>query len=196
MAQYSFAQNIAGSPHDFSSTGWADGQICNACHTPHEAKTAIADAPLWNHEPTLATFTPYSSGTLTATDVAQPDGTSKLCLSCHDGTIAVDNFGGVTTGTNFVTTPFSNDLSNDHPISFVYNDALAALDGGLNDATSTPASLSGTIEAELLFGATGSATLECASCHDVHDAAGLGALGFLLRVDNTASALCLTCHNK
>jgi predicted CXXCH cytochrome family protein len=58
----------------------------------------------------------------------------------------------------------------------------------LFDPTTTPSGLGGTIDADMLF----TAKVECASCHDVHDS------GFpsLLVMDNAASALCLTCHDK
>jgi hypothetical protein len=49
---------------------------------------------------TQGTFTPFTSATLDAI-VGDPDGVSKLCLSCHDGVTAVDSFAG-TTGTIFV----------------------------------------------------------------------------------------------
>ncbi|MCP4665925.1 MAG: cytochrome C, partial [Deltaproteobacteria bacterium] len=91
---------IAGSAHDFSTQPWMaahNGQICLPCHTPHNADTSVTDGPLWNHQvTTVATYTLYTSSTFEATDSGQPDGRSKLCLSCHDGTVAVDSFGGVT----------------------------------------------------------------------------------------------------
>ncbi len=184
---------ITGSAHDFSGKGWnPSGEICVVCHTPHNAQTAV---PLWNHETTTASFTLYgNSATLDATDVSQPAGVSKLCLSCHDGTVAVDNFGGTTTGTKFVTGGklLGTDLSNDHPISFTYNDALATTDGALHPPTTSASGLGGNIDADMLFG-TASDKLECASCHDVHNAANIGKL---LRVSNASSALCLTCHAK
>lgn len=77
---------IAGSDHDFSGEGWAGGQICIVCHTPHNSDVSVADAPLWNHEVSTALYTLYSSPTLDAT-VNQPSGASKLCLSCHDGSL-------------------------------------------------------------------------------------------------------------
>ena len=47
-----------------------------------------------------------------------------------------------------------------------------------------------------LFGESGAATVECASCHREHGNAPAGASGnFYLRVDNTGSALCITCHS-
>lgn len=189
-----FGQGIANSAHDFSGQGWGTTEICEPCHTPHNADITVSDAPLWNHEVTTATFTLYSSSTLDAT-INQPEKSSKLCLSCHDGTVALDNFGGNTTGTNFIDSEhlIGTDLSNDHPVSFTYNAALSTADGGLFDPSTEITVLGGTIEADLLFGATGNASLECASCHDVHNGSGLEDL---LRIDNDASAFCLTCHDK
>lgn len=185
------AQSIVGSAHDFSGESWnTTGEICIVCHTPHHANTTVTDAPLWNHEVTQATFTPYSSATLDAS-VGQPEGVSKLCLSCHDGTVAVDNFGGQTNGTEYVTGEdlIGTDLSDDHPISFTYDAALASADGGLYDPTTTNSGLGSTIDEDMLF----NHKLECASCHDVHNSTGLE---HLLVKSNDQSALCLTCHNK
>ena len=88
---------ITNSDHDFTGEGWADSEICKPCHVPHNAVTGLI-APLWNHEVTTATYTLYSSSTLDSS-VGQPEGRSKLCLSCHDGTVAIDNFGGFAGGT-------------------------------------------------------------------------------------------------
>ena len=182
---------ITGSEHDFSGQGWGTTEICQPCHTPHNASTALP-VVLWNHAVTSAVYTLYSSPTMNAT-TGQPGGVSKACLSCHDGTVALDSFGG-STGTTFIsgTANFGTDLSNDHPVSFAYNNALATADGGLHPPTTTSSGLGGTISADMLFGAT-SDQVECASCHDVHNAANLQSL---LLKPNTGSALCLTCHNK
>ncbi len=187
---FGFSQ-ITGSAHDFSGDAWnTTGQICIVCHTPHNADLTVATAPLWNHEVTaVAAYTLYSSATLDAT-VGQPGNESKLCLSCHDGTVALENFGGTTTGTNFITgsTLVGTDISDDHPISFVYDAALATTDGGLHDPTTTNSGLGGTISSDMLF----ASRMECASCHDVHD----NINGMFLRINNAGSALCLTCHDK
>jgi predicted CXXCH cytochrome family protein len=180
---------ISGSAHDFSANGWANQQICLPCHTPHNADLTVADSPLWNHAVTTATFQIYASGTLDAT-VAQPAGASKLCLSCHDGSVAVDSFGGAT-GTTLVTggALVGTDLRNDHPISFTYDATLATTDGGLHDPATTNSGLGGTISHDMLQGGR----MECSSCHDVHNQYNQS---FLLLKSNNASALCLTCHNK
>jgi predicted CXXCH cytochrome family protein len=193
FAQYVNAQNIKNSAHDFSAKTWnTSGEICKVCHTPHDGNTTIPGAPLWNHAlSTVSNYQVYTSSTLTATDVGQPDGSSKLCLSCHDGTVALENFGGVTSGTNFMTGAalVGTNLSNDHPVSFTYNTALAGNDPGLFDPATHTGIGTGTIQATMLF----SNKMQCASCHDVHNSYGLD--GLLVKT-NAASALCLTCHNK
>jgi predicted CXXCH cytochrome family protein len=175
---------ISGTPHDLSGRGWGTNEICNFCHTPHNAKTPQL-APLWNHGSTaVASYTLYSSTTLNAV-IGQPTGNSKACLSCHDGTVALDTY-GTRTGTNMITgtANVGTDLSNDHPISFTYDAALATADGGLV----TPGSTSYVVTGIPLY----SSKVECASCHAVHD----NTQGNFLRVSNAASALCLKCHAK
>jgi predicted CXXCH cytochrome family protein len=137
----------------------------------------------------------YDSVTMTADMTGlQPNGVSKLCLSCHDGTVSLDSFGTATGGINFITGTalFGTDLSNDHPISFTYDAALALADLGLNDPTTAPSGIVAEIDDDMLFGVLND-QLECASCHDPHNGAGVAPM---LLKDNAASALCTTCHNK
>lgn len=175
---------ITGTKHDFKAQTWSGGQICIVCHTPHNALSTLV--PLWNHATTAtASFTLYASNTLNATP-GQPGGVSKACLSCHDGTVALANFGGATGGATFVTgsANLGTDLSNDHPFSFTYDGPLASADGGLV----TPAGLSSVVPGIPLY--TGK--LECASCHNVHSNMNAP----FLRASNSGSALCLKCHIK
>jgi predicted CXXCH cytochrome family protein len=194
LVSFGYAQTIVGSGHDFKNKSWnaATGEVCIVCHTPHNANTTVADAPLWNHQlSAVASYTMYSSGTMQSV-AGQPDGSSKLCLSCHDGTVAMDNFGGKTNGStaNVMTgsTVLGTSLSNDHPISITYDAALATADGGLNDPSVT-SGLGGSIAAKMLV----SGKMQCSSCHDVHNGAGVA---HLLLKSNAGSALCLTCHKK
>ena len=189
LAGFTYGQGIVGTGHDFSAETWSGGEICIVCHTPHNAGSSVANAPLWNHAETVAAYTLYSTTTLNAT-VEQPDGISKLCLSCHDGTVALDSFGGATGGTNITGDALmGTDLSNDHPISFTYNTALATADGELFDPSIATTSLGGTIDNDLLS----VGQMECSSCHDVHNS---NDNDYLLVIANTGSALCLTCHDK
>lgn len=195
---------IENSVHDLRTELGID-EICVVCHTPHNAVDPAANsldyAPLWNHEASSATYSLYGSSTLDHTP-GQPDGSSKLCLSCHDGSVAVDNYGGVTTGTIFVDDAifdgppgdavgtgrdFGTNLDNDHPISFAY-DPVAAIDPEINPSTD-PTPIGGTIATRLLV----DGKVQCSSCHDVHDVDGNA---HLLTITNSGSSLCLTCHAK
>ena len=190
------APGIVGTPHDMSANGWvadADmtgtGEICIVCHTPHNADTSNG-RPLWNHDVTVATHTPYTSPTLDADTSSGPTGVSILCLSCHDGTVAIDAFGDnlaiLGPMSPAVSAMLGTDLSNDHPVSFDY-DAAAALDGGLNPSGDADGSALAPVR--LYAG-----EVQCASCHEPHNRYGIP---FYLRVDNSnQSALCLTCHDK
>jgi predicted CXXCH cytochrome family protein len=187
FATASQGQGITGSKHDFSSASWnGSGQICKPCHTPHDAMTGLE--PLWNHALSTATYTTYSSATMNAT-VGTPDGSSKLCLSCHDGTVALENFSGRTNGTNMLsgTDNLGTALSNDHPVSFTYDGSLATADGGLKTPTSTSFVDAGSTVP--LF----NGKMQCATCHDVHNSQNISKL---LVKSNASSALCLSCHNK
>ena len=188
-----------------SARGYSNGEICVVCHTPHNADTSVTAAPLWNHELTAVTFAMYSSPTLDATQDAQPGGSSKLCLSCHDGVTAIDSFGG-NTGSIIMSGSAAigsgSNLTDDHPISILYDLALSSRDPDLynpdvqtvivgegGDKTRT-----GTIT-ELM---TPDGKVQCSSCHDVHNnfvGPGINDQP-LLRVSKAGSKLCLTCHNK
>lgn len=183
------AGGVEGGPHDFSggAYGGSGVDVCGACHVAHGTVTS-QQTPLWDHELTTATHTLYASSTLDATP-GQPQGISLICLSCHDGTVAVDSYGG-TVGTTYIDPQFDlgTDLTNDHPISFVYDANLASADSGLHDPETTSSGIYGSIRTDLLYE---NSTMECGSCHNVH-----GTSPGLLRKDNSGSALCLTCHKK
>ncbi len=193
------------SHHDFSGSSWSGNEICRPCHTPHNANLEIQDSPLWNHENTTAVFQVYTSSTFDATP-GQPAGKTKLCLSCHDGTVAIDNFGGNSGGTRFIGVGLiGTDLQKHHPVSITYDANLASIDGGLYDPTTTLSGLGGTIAEDMLDGGK----LECTSCHDVHVSRNTqGCTGchnmhgpivtrtLSLLKSNDNSALCLTCHRK
>ncbi len=182
---------ITNSLHDFSGELWSGGTICLPCHTTHDGQTGFV-APLWNHEITTQTFTMYTSDTLDGSVLVQPADVSKACLSCHDGTVALENFGGSTGGTNFVTggALIGTDLSNDHPISVTYSPGSGAgMDSELNP---TNAAYADATIADYLF----AGRVECATCHDVHNGGAVGLNPKLLVEDPEGSAICLACHAK
>ncbi len=184
---------ITGTPHDLSTKGWGTTELCKFCHTPHLAQ-AVQGAPLWNHQTTAASYTMYSSATFQgAVTQTQPGPTSKLCLSCHDGTVAVDSFansGTLRAGSVFMTSTnrvgSGNSLTSDHPIAFTYNAALVAADTHLVSPAST--NWVDAASSIPLYGGK----MECASCHATHD----NTYAKFLRISNAGSALCLKCHLK
>jgi cytochrome c553 len=64
--------------------------VCVYCHTPHGASGTV-DAPLWNRTVNdVGVYTLYTSNSIT--QIVEPPGPNSLtCLSCHDGTIAIDS---------------------------------------------------------------------------------------------------------
>jgi len=178
--------------HNLSTTGPGPvkastvTEVCVFCHTPHNASPA---APLWNQ--TLSsgvTYQPYTSTTLQAA-VGLPTGSSKLCLSCHDGTVALGstamqgrialqgvNAAGQLTGASVI----GPNLTTSHPVSFVplpASDLVTPPPGG-------PVRLDETGQ------------IQCRTCHDPHQMDTDTTTKKFLVVNNAASGLCLTCHNK
>ena len=183
----SWSAGIAGSKHDFSGSGWGSGEICIFCHTPHNATKSAANSPLWNHQVSSATYTLYSSATLRQTPVP-PRGPSKLCLSCHDGTIAIESFGG-SVGAHFVSgrANLGTDLANDHPVSIYWNHQTMA--GGAPSCANCH-NFHGPLAYNLPFF---DRYLECATCHEPHNN---GPETKMLRKALSRSAICLHCHGK
>jgi predicted CXXCH cytochrome family protein len=162
---------------------------CAGCHTMHNAGPNdvaydAVEVPLWKGvlAPTSG-FIPYSSPTLNAGDVGQPDGDSLMCLSCHDGTTQDTGDTNITGVDNL-----GRDLRDDHPISFVYSDTQP-VDADLKDPTITSSTLGSTVSVDML---DGSSKIQCTTCHDVHEQHNLMAL----RVGNAQGQLCRLCHSK
>ena len=101
FAAGSAVAGIANTKHNLGAEGTgtnktaATGEICVFCHTPHGADTGEGVAvPLWNK--TLSdplVYTTYDDlGTSTYDSAQAKVGSVTLaCLTCHDGTQAIDN---------------------------------------------------------------------------------------------------------
>jgi hypothetical protein len=221
---------LIGSSHDFTSSGGAGNYStmgmatftwggetntyqnpCQVCHIPHKAAAfSAARAPLWNHSTATNAATRYvtydqaGSAHFNALGLgAVTLGSSMACLSCHDGSIAINQSygkasfngnGGVGTNVpNFAieTVGGSTDLTHMHPIGVSYSQAKLADP----DLAATPALGAGTTFARMLKGPQ--QTVECASCHDIHQTICQSAIvSHSLIVDLNNGALCLTCHIK
>jgi len=195
-AQTNSKASIINTKHDFRAASSANirsvsgTDACVFCHTPHNANTG---SYLWNHQLSTRDFPVYSSSTLQSTVTSiSPQDTSKLCLSCHDGTIALGdtvNDGSIAfaqgNGYALPATAASNlagdqTFANDHPFGFI------PYVGG---ETKNPPAL----DAVRL---DKSGKIQCVSCHDPHrEDADPTTRKFLVK-SNQMSALCTTCHQK
>ena len=202
-----------------NETAWnTTGEICKVCHIPHrdssvDTANAWAEGALWNHKVTTQNFTPYDDtglyGTITFAANNLPQGSSKLCLSCHDGVTGVDAFDSTivsgaanigTIGTNMyepgANVVFGTNLTQHHPVSVTYEDGQTAAQLHADtDALGAFGNIADYLEEN---------RVECATCHDPHGDRVSTSPNSLLRVRNTAtggsasdaSALCLVCHDK
>jgi hypothetical protein len=204
---------IGGSAHDFSGTGWSQGQVCLPCHSTHNTTIKAADGtvlqgPLWNHELSKATYTLYVDQTTGAGVTGKVDGNSMLCLSCHDGTVALDSFGGVTGNTKISgAANLGTDLSNDHPIGeygvYPTSDGKTSTASYMVNPQDRANAAGGAIMP--LRTLDGKYVVGCTSCHEPHNRKNQQHMlwvkndGAGTTVDGrpvSGSLLCFNCHKK
>jgi len=220
-----------------SQKGTSLDRICVWCHTPHfsmkpndpsssDPAVLVNYLPLWNHTLSAYTYALYSNGTDQPTQGSHrsqaiddiggkvlPGSVSRLCLSCHDGSIGVNAYGNIISGRGDMAssngqnhepmladkvidvmykigdsdTGSVGDLSNHHPIGFTY--PTTSQDNEIKDKTTAVGTTGQTI-GDLLW----AGKMECTSCHDVHNSRNEGEK--FLYVSDLQSKFCLTCHDK
>jgi predicted CXXCH cytochrome family protein len=176
---------VVGSKHDLSVHGpgpiRADTEQnpCAFCHLPHSGRTTSRPDPARVH-------VPYESTTMRAR-TNRPTGASRICLSCHDGTVAVGETLGRRIRTNVAYIPegrasnLGTDLRRTHPVSLVTPPAAADVH---EPRPGDPVRLDAGRQ------------VQCTSCHDPHhEFAGDPTLGKFLVKPARSSLLCLTCHD-
>jgi hypothetical protein len=188
--------------------------------------TQILGGPLWNHtlgnngvykmyisvSQTYTLPAGYSmTGTLStsyeqATTGQNVDTNSLLCLSCHDGTVALDSFGGAPAGSNAGLinggqkggANLGTDLTDDHPIGAgaIWTNPSFMVPQQLRDAQ-------GIMPIRLM--PDGTQAVGCTSCHEPHNRTGNPNMLWVpnnkagTTVDGRAvsgSLLCMNCHKK
>ncbi len=197
----------------------AKDRICVYCHAPHNTfKLAQVDGidyiPLWNHVVTTQTYNLYSNGAnnpsslqhksdamIQLGSVGKPGGVSRLCLSCHDGSVAANAYGqtgksssvgaadktiGAVAGYDKYVIGGGGDLTNHHPIGMDYDVVV-----GTDDEIKAKTSAMGTQTiGDLLW----AGKMECTTCHDVHNTKNSG--DKFIWIEDTNSAFCMACHDK
>jgi len=181
---------VAATAHNLSLSGpgkmraASESQVCVFCHSTHKA---MGMRPMWNRKASPTSYKIYDSSTLDAKP-GQPTGVSKLCLSCHDGTIALGSVLSHSdkiriSGGDYIPSGLTNlgtDLSDDHPVSFFYTGGVAASDRQLLDPSALPD--------EITLDETGQ--LQCTACHDPHR----NRYGDFLVLPPENGMLCTACH--
>lgn len=190
-----------------TTVGGIDQQrVCAFCHTPHHAladtgngPAPIEYLPLWSHEINTLTFNGYQSTTLQSTAYGSDIlvGPSRLCMSCHDGTVAIDTHYTQSGSSKLTNDQFNNpgvgwganggggDLTNDHPVGFDYNAVAGATtqdtpvamtstsDGYINPSSvqfkNRPSGAPAVTIADRLYKPLGTSTVGIMTCATCHD---------------------------
>jgi len=189
---------IAISEHNFSNKAWSGGEICKPCHTPHFANESVGR--LWNHALTTAAYQMHE-GPGTAED--NLDVVSRMCMSCHDGTVALDSFGGQAGGTEYIgaTANLGTDLTDDHAIGtdayYPPPNKPSWWDTSFNATTSNGTAVGSGATALRLKAFDDNGTTRyvvgCTTCHNAHNR---GNYPHMTVISNSGSQMCLVCHIK
>jgi predicted CXXCH cytochrome family protein len=197
-----------------SATTNGTTEICVFCHTPH---TATPDAPLWNRTNVSGPYTTYASDVMTALSYSLEDPSStsaagkaehvktRICMSCHDGTIAMGNVVNLPSG--FPVSEISmvgaagglmpsteagyigTDLRDDHPVAVKH---LPSQDQELKAISGSNARVYSLSGGKVVSSQVDGGYVECTSCHDPHD----DQYGNFLIDENVSSKMCRSCHSK
>jgi len=177
------------------------GEGCGYCHASHKG---AVERPLWNRFTPTGPYRMYDDGLDMIAD-PQPTGNSLSCLSCHDGTLGLDEVidlpnsyigpgpaltlidecedchsgGDPDGGHDFEGVYFDTDLRDTHPISVLYDPSMAS---GFRSIAAVEA-------AGLKFF---DGKLQCMTCHDPHSQSFVP----FLRISNSGGSFCLNCHTS
>jgi len=175
------------------------GEVCVYCHTPHGGNSSYA---LWNRRTPSGPYRIYDDGTDMIQD-SQPTGNSLACLSCHDGTIGLDDIlnapntylgpgaarttidecegchsgGNPDGGIDWEGVWLDTDFRKQHPFSITYDPSL---DPGFRPAAVVEAAGLKLYDNKI----------QCMTCHDPHTQR----FQPFLRMSNSGGSLCTVCH--
>ena len=212
--------------HATDSTDPRAQQVCIFCHTPHNA---VINQGLWNRKLSDQSFGHYTSSTLNiskkelegTSDYNEPNGSSRLCLGCHDGVTALGAIirgSGGSAGTDIAMTASvmsehdgisnvfdRNKITNHHhPVSFNYAKVWTSLNGlsagdlPLGQYNFPPKNMDGNVDVNVKLDREG--RMQCTTCHDPHQTQdnSEGAPPFWVEptdsFPNSHDAVCISCH--
>lgn len=202
-AAHAQESGVAHTLHNLSVSGrgeiraQSETEVCKFCHIPHNA---VVPSPLWGHA--LSQADRYDAPRIgrSVQRSPQPDGASRLCLSCHDGTIALGQLGrggtlpmaGAQRLDRGRRSHLGTDLSGSHAISFVVPDTDAAAEDSTDMGLKPLAAIRGDGQVRL----DGQGKMQCTTCHDPHaDRYYQAGRVPHFWVKPTVDEVCRTCHD-
>jgi len=198
--------SVVNTVHNLSASGPGEiraldeTEVCKFCHIPH---SAAVPQQLWARRLSDAQYQvpEIRQGGQTRMSAPQPDGSSRLCLSCHDGTVALGDIGGRPRRIGMAggerLSPghkgyIGTDLSGSHPISFVIPDQDPDVTGESSDMALRPLSV---IRADPDVPIDNKGKMQCTTCHDPHtDRHYQKDVVPRFWVKPSVQEVCLTCH--
>lgn len=186
---------------------------CLSCHDGQTAVDSIVNMPGSGGYSAAQMTSQNNSFLNTWTNTRGPDASVHLgmsvpdstgCLACHSPDAGFVGAGA----TDFRAFRIGTDLRNDHPVGITF-----PTNNGPGTDFNTPGGTKGSTkfydnngnnymdkDEIRLYNSGAGPKVECASCHDPHGVSPSGAGGAFnptfLRVSNTSSAVCMTCHSK
>jgi predicted CXXCH cytochrome family protein len=164
---------------------------CLFCHVPHSG-VQTSNGALWSQTLSSQVYKSYGSTTLhNSSQQPMLGGDSSLCLSCHDGTVAVGQTvpsGQIQmSGNMFPADKFGTDLQGSHPFSL--KTPLVDAPDLVQSLTTTHTTADPLHAVNLINN-----DVECTSCHTPHSQmVDTISKNFLVR-DSSSGQLCLSCH--
>jgi len=187
-------------PGEIKST--TETEVCVFCHVPHNS---YPQTPLWGHALSAVTnyriFTSKGAVTTKGRTFIQPDGASRLCLSCHDGTVALGAVLGsreikFASGQEYLKEGMKGfigtDLSGSHPVSIPVSDSEVSEKNqrklsilrSVKDMKSDPDGV--VLDREN--------KVQCTTCHDPHNDVNFNSSGIHFWRKKDFSSVCEVCH--
>lgn len=184
------------------------GEVCVYCHASHEGAAWVGTPrdPLWNRPRPTAAYRMPNFSTMRMLQDPAPSDRSRLCLSCHGGTVGLDGIanlpngytgppaanhlideceschsgGNPAGGLDWEGVWFREDMRKQHPFSILYDPAQRP--GEFKPA------LGGVVNGLPLY----AGKVECGTCHEPHSQR----FRYFLRQSNAGNVMCLSCHNS